>query len=83
MAAAQRPVYPEASEEYDRYMLAQLLQALRLRDRATPNSPASAGWITSNVTPTRSLNVSTATTADIANVLATLIEDFKATGHLA
>jgi hypothetical protein len=44
--------------------------------------PASIGWTTSNVTPTRTLNVSTATLADVANVLATLIEDLKTRGDL-
>ena len=49
---------------------------------ATLEQPASVGWATSNVTTTRTLNVSTATLADVANVLATLIEDLKTRGDL-
>lgn len=37
-------------------------------------------YTTSNVTPTTTLNASTATTADVANVLGTLIDDLKALG---
>ena len=50
--------------------------------QAQLEQPASIGWSTENVTTTRSLNVSTATTGDVANALATLIEDLKKRGDL-
>lgn len=44
--------------------------------------PVGQAYTTENVTPTRSLNVSTAVTADVANTLGTLINDLKAAGYL-
>lgn len=38
------------------------------------------GYIVTNYTETRTLNAASATTADIANVLCTLIADLKARG---
>lgn len=39
-----------------------------------------AGYTVKNYTPTRTLNAGTATLADVANVLATILADLKAQG---
>lgn len=77
---AKRPIYPQS---FDASSFYQLVHLLRLRDQATPLTPASTGWTTANYTPTRTLDASTATVGDVADVLATLIEDLKTAGFLA
>ena len=79
---SQRSIYPYPPPEYRTQFFAQLIETLRLRDLATPAAPASIGWLPSNYTPTRTLDASTATTADLANVLCTLLADLKAAGYL-
>lgn len=80
--AALRQPYPYPPPEYRPQIFAQLIEVLRLRDLATPNAPASIGWLPSNYTPTRTLDASTATATDVANVLCTLLADLKAAGYL-
>lgn len=77
-----RPIYPYPPPEYRAQVFAQLIETLRLRDQATPIAPASLGWLPSNYTETRTLDASTATTSDLANVLCTLLADLKQAGYL-
>lgn len=44
--------------------------------------PAGTGFSTTNVTTTKTLDASTATLADVANILGTLIETLKTKGLL-
>ena len=44
--------------------------------------PINSGYQMSNVTVTRTLNANSTTTAELADVLATLIDDLKARGML-
>ena len=43
---------------------------------------AKAGYVVSNFTPTRTLDVATATLPDLLNFVATLAQDFKDAGRL-
>jgi hypothetical protein len=47
------------------------------------NQPAANGYSTSNIVDTRTLNGSTASLADVTNVLGTLIERLKGKGLLS
>ena len=78
-----RPIYPVFGPEYDQQLINMLVELLRLRDQTTPVSPVSVGWTTSNVTTDRTIDANSTTTAEIADVLCTLIEDLKAVGYLS
>ena len=67
---------PQAPDLYEHSWAAELVRQLELELESLSRNFA-ADYTTSNVTTTRSLDVSTATLADVANVLATLIEDLK------
>jgi hypothetical protein len=77
-----RPIYPRASEEYEARRWNQLIELLRLRDQSMPVAPAKTGYAMTNVTPTRALDADSTTTAELADVLGTLIEDLKDAGYL-
>ena len=77
-----RPVYPTASPDYNATKWNQLIELLRLRDQAIPNFPSKTGYIMTNVTATRTLDADSTTLAEVADVLATLIDDLKTSGHL-
>lgn len=72
---------PQIGDRYDGRQMGQFVRVLQDR-LAVIEQPATVGWTTANYTPTRTLNAGTATTADVANVLCTLIEDLKAAGRL-
>tara|TARA_R110000787_G_scaffold92732_3_gene194794 strand:- start:523 stop:771 length:249 start_codon:yes stop_codon:yes gene_type:complete len=80
--AIARPIYPSASEEYDPRQWNQLIELLRLRDMATPTVPFKTGYAMTNVTKDRVLDANSTTTAELADVLGTLIEDLKDAGYL-
>jgi hypothetical protein len=44
--------------------------------------PASTGWSTDNVTPSRTIDPTTATLPEVAQVLATLLADLRKRGRL-
>lgn len=73
--------FPQAPAEYDPRWAAQLVAELEAF-QAQQNKPTQQGYTTSNVTTTRTIDADTATTAEIADVLCTLIEDLKAVGRL-
>ena len=50
--------------------------------QAQLEQPASTGWAMTNFTEKRDLNAGTAALADVANVVATLIEDLRERGDL-
>lgn len=77
-----KPILPEAPTEYNRSTQATLIGLLQQMIKTIPETPISEGWIVSNYTATRELDGSTATLSDVVNVLCTLINDLKQTGHL-
>ena len=79
----QSPSYPSARPQWDPTTFNALVAALRRRDQASPQFPASEGWTTSNVTTDRTLNANSTTLDEVADVLCTLIEDLKAIGVLS
>lgn len=62
-----------------RYLLLALQEIARASFEADPNEVADA-YTVSNYTETRTLNAGTATASDIANVLATFLDDLKRRG---
>lgn len=60
-----------------------LVNALELQIRQMNVAGGAAVWQTSSVTPTRTLNASTATLATVANALGTLIQDQQSFGSIA
>ena len=83
MAVTPRAPLPLPPSAYDVSQVAYLREALeqRLQDL---EAPAALGYLlTAHTTASRSLNETTATTAQVAAVLATLISDLKARGMLA
>lgn len=75
----QRPNYPKS---FDADSFIRLVQILTLKDNISPKYPASIDWLPTNYTETRSLDASTATAQDVADVLCTLINDLKDAGYL-
>ncbi len=67
---------PQPPQEYDPRWATELVNALELI-LTQMTQPAQTGWSTSNVTTTRSLDADSTTTAQVADVLCTLIEDLK------
>lgn len=57
-------------------LIIRLNEFFRRINVAPPTKPKT-GWSTSNVSTTRSLDASTATLTDVANVLGSLVEDMK------
>lgn len=83
MSTQLRPRYPRAGTTYNFSVFNRLIDLLEARDRASVMFPASAGWTTSNVTTDRTLDADSTTTAELADVLCTLIEDLKTVGVLS
>jgi len=81
--AIHKPIYPEFGDEYDGEKMRQLVELLRLRDQTRPVAPVSKGWAMSNKTVDRVLDANSTSTAELADVLATLIDDLIDTGYLA
>jgi len=82
-SSAQRPVYPEATDEYDPEVFSELLRMLRQRDRVIPIFPIGDDPYTpSNVTTTRTYDADTSSVEELADVLGTLIADLQTAGYL-
>lgn len=74
------PIYPT---NFDEQGFLDLIRLLTLRDRShLPLEPTEFSWEQQNTTDVRTFNGSTATLADVINVLGTLIKDLKSTGVL-
>lgn len=58
------------------------LVAVLERHIAGIDLPASTGWSTSNITQSRTLDPTTATLPEVAQVLATLVADLRKRGRL-
>ena len=68
---------PQPPEQYDQRWATELVNSLELI-LTQMTQPAQSRWTTSNVTTTRTLNADSTTTAELADVLCTVIEDLKA-----
>ena len=68
--------YPSPTAQYDQRMMAELIRALEESDQTSLRQVLS-GFRVSNYTETRTLNPSTATTADVANFIATIVADVQ------
>lgn len=80
---AQKPIYPYASSEHDIIdKFNYLVELLRLKDQASASMPAQIGYGMTNVTTTRELDANSTTLDEVADVLATLINDLKSAGIL-
>ena len=81
MTSKVRLEFGEAPDRYRKEFMDELLSRLgeysEERDRPVPNH-----YSTSNVTTSRTLDADTVTTAELADVVATLIEDMKKRGLL-
>ena len=71
-----------APEEYDPVFFQSLLEQLE-QIHLLLAQPAQTGYVMSNVTATRTLNADSTSTAELADVLGTLIDDLKAAGRLS
>jgi len=74
--------FPTAPLEYDHKYFSDLGRAIEVLANNIPNAPAQVGWTTTNVTDTRALDADSTTLAEVADVLATLIEDLKLVRYL-
>lgn len=68
--------YPSPTAQYDQRMMAELVRALEQDDRTSLRQVLSEFRV-SGYTETRTLNPSTATTADVANFIATIVADVQ------
>jgi len=75
-----QPSFPIATASQEVKWLAEGLAEVQRASHDQITEEIADAYTLSNVTETRTLNVSTATTADIANVLATLLLDMKNRG---
>tara|TARA_R110000803_G_scaffold132478_2_gene199676 strand:+ start:56 stop:298 length:243 start_codon:yes stop_codon:yes gene_type:complete len=73
---------PQAPAQYDQRWASALIDQLE-RIHQLLSLPAETGYATSNVTTTRVIDADSTSTAEIADVLCTLIEDMKAKGRLS
>lgn len=71
-----------APEEYDRVWMQQMLVRLE-QILILLGQPAETGYIMTNVTTDRVLDADSTTTAELADVVGTLVDDLKAKGILA
>ena len=69
-------------EKYDPVFFQSLLEQLE-QIHLLLAQPAQTGYVMSNVTATRTLNADSTSTAELADVLGTLIDDLKAAGRLS
>lgn len=81
MTLQSRGPLPQAPVEYNQAWASELVDRLDLTI-ALLARVIQTGYTTSNVTTTRTLDADTATTAEVADVLATLIEDMRARGMI-
>lgn len=70
---------PSPPAQYDQGWAARLVQVLEQRS-VEDSAPHAIGYSVSNHTPTRSLNMATATATDIGNFVATLVSDLLLAG---
>jgi hypothetical protein len=68
--------------QYDPKYFSDLGRAIQTLARNIPQAPAQVGYLMSNVTTTRALDADATSTAELADVLATLIEDLKLAGYI-
>lgn len=73
---------PNPPKEYDQSTMNKIFRDIE-KEFDLLKQPAQRGYTVSNLTKTRTLNVSTATLTDVANFVGTLVEDLKAVGKLA
>jgi hypothetical protein len=74
------PPFPIATSSPEVQWLAQGLNEIQRASHDQITEEIADAYTLSNITVTRTLDPTTATTADIANVLATLLQDMKARG---
>ena len=72
---------PQAPQEYNPIFAAEVIDRLDMTIAALARV-IQTGYTTANVTKTRALDANSTSTAEIADVLCTLIEDMKARGML-
>ena len=68
--------------QYDHRYFSDLGRAITYLASRIPEAPAQTGYLMSNVTTTRALDADSTTLAEVADVLATLIEDLKLVGYI-
>ena len=68
--------------KYDPTYFSDLSRAIQTLARNIPEAPAQTGYLMSNVTTDRVLDADSTTLAEVADVLATLIEDLKLVGYI-
>ena len=73
---------PTAPATYDQGVSQLAMETIRRAFAILPSTPASSGWRMTNVTTDRVLDADATTLAEVADVLATLINDLKNSGHL-
>jgi hypothetical protein len=71
-----------APSEYDQVFMQQFMDRLE-QVILILAQPAQTGYAMTNVTVTRALDADSTTTAEVADVLGTLIDDMKAAGRLS
>lgn len=81
MTSRRQPLPQFNGRNVEVQQLRELVQALELR-LAALEKPAQKGYTISNGVATRTLDVSTATAADVAKFVGTLVTDLKAAGML-
>lgn len=69
---------PDPPAKWDQRWMREVLSGImgRIEERGVPDPP-SEGYTVKNYTPIRTLDASTATATDCANVLCTLIDDLR------
>jgi hypothetical protein len=72
---------PSAPNEYSHWWAQQLVDDVQT-ELLELTQPAQVGYAMTNVTLTRTLDADSTTLAEVADVLATLIDDLKAKGRL-
>ena len=68
--------------QYDPQYFSDLSRTLTYLISRIPEAPAQTGYAMTNVTTTRALDADSTTLAEVADVLATLIEDLKLVGYI-
>ena len=74
--------YPTPNRKWSVQWAAELIRVLTIRDMQTPNAPFRDDYTVTNYSESRTLNAGTATTAEVADFLCTLIQDLKSAGHM-
>lgn len=82
-ASPERPPIPQMGDTYDRDLVDQALLAIQQRIEVLEQEAGPDRYVISNnSSPTRTLDVSTATLGDVTAFLATLAEDLKGAGRI-